>query len=382
MDSKKTVLLIVLGFGITAMTIAFAALSTNLRISGTASVPSTTWNIHFQNWAVDTASTVTVGSNIQQNTAVYPSISTLENSMSLKPNVTKVENIDVTLYQPGDYAKYTFQIINEGSIDASLDNFEKALTCASGEDCSHISYTVECTDLPNSGGNNVLIGHPTLAKNGGLAYCTLEVKYLDQTNQNSNSAGSVQTYNQSAAHATLNATWVYVQEIDSNSNSGNSGGNEQGNNSGNEPSGGSETPVVQTWDLFYYYDESKGKRSTATTQDSSWPVWGRENTTSGVRELCVDTTAGEKCMKYYTQEQLAEIITCDVYNVCTASGELGEKLQSLIDLGANCTIGQSGYSCFKGNSYWNLSSSMLYCGNDDYWIYCVIGANGNMYCTQ
>ena len=119
MNNKKNILLVVLAVGVIAMTVAFAALSTNLRISGTASVPSTSWNIHFQNWALDTNPTVTEGGITHQNTAEYPSVDELQ--MSLKPNVTLVEGLNITLYQPGDYAKYTFDIVNDGTIDGNKE---------------------------------------------------------------------------------------------------------------------------------------------------------------------------------------------------------------------------------------------------------------------
>ena len=90
------------------MTVAFAALSTNLRITGTTNVAQMNWNIHFQNWQLDTQNTITVGSNIQRNTAVYPTVAQL--TQSLVPNVTKVEGIDVTLNQPHDYAQYKFRL--------------------------------------------------------------------------------------------------------------------------------------------------------------------------------------------------------------------------------------------------------------------------------
>ena len=249
MNTKtKNILLIVLGVAVVGMTVAFAALSSQLKIEGTASVPNVSWNIHFQNWDDNTEDTVTYGGNTHQNTAVFPAASTLTKTLS--PNVTKVDGLNVTLYQPGDYASYTFEIINEGTIDASLDNFTHNLTCASGNDCSHLSYTVECVDSQN---NNVLTGNPTLAKNGGLAYCTLTVTYTDQTNQNSGTAGSNQVYTQSAASATLDATWVYVQKVDSQANSGS--GNEQ-SGGGNEQQGGSEP--TSTWDKFYGVGATSG----------------------------------------------------------------------------------------------------------------------------
>ena len=260
MNTKtKNILLIVLGVAVIGMTVAFAALSSQLKIEGTASVPNTSWNIHFQEWDDNTNETVTYGGNEHANTAVYPSAESLTKTLS--PNITKVEGLNVTLYQPGDYASYTFQIINEGSIDASLDSFDKNLTCASGNDCSHLSYTVECVDSQN---NNVLTGNPTLPKNGGLAYCTLTVTYTDQTNQNSGTAGQNQVYTQSAASAELDATWVYVQKLADNSGNGSGSGSGSGSNSPSYTYYGSgiftENPTGYDFDYEDYQEPSNNNQ--------------------------------------------------------------------------------------------------------------------------
>ena len=137
-NQKKTVLLITLVVGVIAMTVAFAALSTRLSINGTASVPNVSWNIHFVTpWQLDTESTV----NGHNNTAEYPSVSQLQNSLST--NTTLVEGLNVTLKQPGDYVKYKFQIINEGTIDAELNSFSAPMTCTVGNNCDEvINYEV------------------------------------------------------------------------------------------------------------------------------------------------------------------------------------------------------------------------------------------------
>ena len=204
MDNKKNVYILILALGLLVVSIAYASLSTNIRISGTASIPNVNWNIHFDNWALDTASTV----NGHQNTAVYPTVNEL--SKSLSPNITKVENLNVTLNQPGDYVKYMFEIVNDGSIDASLDNFDYNLECTSGNNCSHISYSIECKDFERI--NNLLETHSVLEKNGGKAYCAIEIRYKDQTN--SNTPGENQVYTQDASSASLNATWVYKQKVE------------------------------------------------------------------------------------------------------------------------------------------------------------------------
>ena len=282
------------------MTVAFAALSSQLKIEGTASVPNVSWNIHFQNWDDNTNDTVTYGGITHANTAEYPQASSL--TKTLNPNITKVEGLNVTLYQPGDYASYTFEIINEGTIDASLDNFTHNLTCASGNDCSHLSYTVECVDSQN---NNVLTGNPTLAKNGGLAYCTLTVTYTDQTNQNSGTAGSNQVYTQSAASATLDATWVYVQKVDSQANSG----------SGSGSGSCSETPVnpyLTTFDgnYTYTYQSPSNSDNTSTTENynSEWSLFLRNDGTKS--EVCAQFPNGVVCVTPSSSGYLSDFEDC------------------------------------------------------------------------
>ena len=326
MDSlKKSFLIIALIIGIVAMTVAFSTLSTNLNISGATAISETTWNIHFQNWALDTVGTVTEGGITHQNTAVYPSISTLSNSMSLKPNVTKVENLNITLKQPGDYVKYTFEIINEGSIDASLNNFTHAMTCESGKTCNHLTYTVECKDSQE---NNVLTQYSTLYKNGGLAYCTLQVKYNEQTNTGNT------VYTQEAVSATLSANWQYIQKVDNNSGSGNSG------------SGGNE-PVVEN--VVY---KSHSNPYGTTTFDNEWEIYIK-NVGLTTPEVCGVFSNGTVCLtsSYYNS---------DYSNVGNYKSDFEEAISGTYDLTNIATSGLKGYALAKAEEM--LSKGASSCG--------------------
>ena len=49
-NKKKNILLGVLIAGVVSMTVAFAALATNLKINGTTNIAATRWNVHFQNF--------------------------------------------------------------------------------------------------------------------------------------------------------------------------------------------------------------------------------------------------------------------------------------------------------------------------------------------
>ena len=216
MENKKNVILAILIVGVVAMTVAFAALSTNLSISGTANVGDVSWNIHFTNWQLDTESTVTYGGVTHQNTASYPTVNQLLQSPSVAAS-TKVENLNVTLNQPGDYVKYTFEIINEGSIDATLNNFTYPLTCASGKNCDHLTYVVSCKD--NTRANDFVVN--SSLNSGERAYCYLQVTYNDQTNNNG-------VYTQEAVSASVGVNFVFIQEQTGSSQGGNSGSGEQG----------------------------------------------------------------------------------------------------------------------------------------------------------
>ena len=356
MENKKNVILAVLIVGVVAMTVAFAALSTNLNISGTASVSDTTWNIHFQNWALDTEETVTEGGVTHQNTAEYPSVNQLSQTVSVA-NSTKVENLNVTLKQPGDYVKYTFQIINEGSIDASLNNFTHNMTCESGKTCNHLTYTVECKDSQE---NNVLTQYSTLYKNGGLAYCTLQVKYNEQTNTGNT------VYTQESVTATLSANWQYIQKVDNNSGNSGSGGNEPVT-----PINSYETTFSGSYIAYQWYDvttlgyeEAGNNWYTTLNQDSHAYL----RTTGSLPELCGVFGSGQSgtvCMtsSYYNSSYSSagsyasdfENIVDDTYDITTVAGLQATglkgyslaKAEEMLTKGAeSCSVSIYGVNCY------------------------------------
>ena len=207
-ENTKNVLLGVLIVGLVAMTVAYAALSTTLRISGTASVPAVSWNVRFENWTKadgsDGLASLVQG---QANTGSATAVASLTQQASAS-NSTYVSGIHVDLLQPGDNIKYEFDIVNRGTIDAKLSG-SPTITLTGSNDSTVgtainnnvVTYNVSC---PNQA---------ELAKNGGTTHCTLTVKYNENiVNQNQNQAGSDQTYSQAAMNLELGASWVYVQK--------------------------------------------------------------------------------------------------------------------------------------------------------------------------
>lgn len=86
------------------LTIAYAALNAVLTISGNAEVASSDWNIYLANPKVTNGSAT-------MNTPEIKSNSTLEFS--------------TTLNMPGDFYEFTVDVVNDGSIDAMIENVVK-----------------------------------------------------------------------------------------------------------------------------------------------------------------------------------------------------------------------------------------------------------------
>lgn len=116
-----SILLMLVGF----LSIAYAALSTTLQIVGNAEVSAASWNVHF--------------SNIQVNSG-----SVAATTVPVITDNRKI-NFSVELNEPGDFYKFTVDIVNEGSIDAMIDSIVKTPELTE-EQAKYIKYEIEYTD--------------------------------------------------------------------------------------------------------------------------------------------------------------------------------------------------------------------------------------------
>lgn len=200
-ENTKNVLLGVLIVGLVAMTVAYAALSTTLRINGTASVPNVKWDIHFENAAVDTQNTTITSNDYALGT------------LSTSGAPTLIDGMHAKLSKPTDKLVVNFDIVNRGTIDAKVASFAKHIakdggTAVTTNTNDVITYTITC----GTGGNE----NETLAANGGTSHCTLTVQYDNNAmggtgQQTSQTAGQDQTVNLPAKDFTFDAQWVYNQ---------------------------------------------------------------------------------------------------------------------------------------------------------------------------
>ena len=196
-EKSKNILLGVLIVGLVSMTVAYAALSTNLAINGTANVAATRWDIHFANVQVDTSTGKT---NIPQTDY---SLGTLDASTSSTTG-TLIEGLTATLKKPGDKLVVKFDIVNTGTITAKNTGFTSSLSPSNDV----VTYTLTC----GSGANG---SDSQLAANTGSASCELTLLYndtADDITQTSQTAGEDQVINNPEKNFTFGASWTYVQQ--------------------------------------------------------------------------------------------------------------------------------------------------------------------------
>ncbi len=207
-NQKKNVLLAVLIVGLVSMTVAYAALITNLKIQGTANVAATSWDIHFANVAVGS------GTNLAQDDY---SLGTLDNvAISGSSTGTLISGMSATLRKPTDKLEVTFDIENTGTIDAKLASFTKHISLGNSvvstdtaDTNDVVTYTVKC-------GNADPAVDSVLVKTNGSISCVLTVQYDNNAmggagQQTSQTPGTDQTVNENAKTFSFDANWQYIQ---------------------------------------------------------------------------------------------------------------------------------------------------------------------------
>ena len=149
----QNLLLGVLAVGLVGITVAYATLSSNLKISGTAKVATATWNVKFESLSAGTAT----------GYATLPSTGKL----AIQTGSTTISGDLGTLKAPGDTITYTVKVKNAGTINAKVNNVTTpTLTCkpvASGGNttnatnfCKNLAYTVKYSDNTAIAANQTL----------------------------------------------------------------------------------------------------------------------------------------------------------------------------------------------------------------------------------
>ena len=89
------------------LTLGYAFLTTNLNITGTTSIDSNTWNVYWDNVQVTTGSV----------SATTPTIDTNKTTVTFSAHLSK----------PGDFYEFTVDAVNDGTIDAMIENINTTI---------------------------------------------------------------------------------------------------------------------------------------------------------------------------------------------------------------------------------------------------------------
>ena len=125
----KALVVVVLLIVIAGLTVAFAALSTTLNINGTAYLDAAKWGIKFENLSSPTK----IGSATTTGTAKIE-----------ETKAAEITGMNVSLSTPGDKVTYTVDLVNEGTINAKIDNIEK--TVLTSEQQKYLTFKVTDRD--------------------------------------------------------------------------------------------------------------------------------------------------------------------------------------------------------------------------------------------
>ena len=138
----KALSIVALVAAVLGLTVAFAALSRELTINGQATVDRANWDIHYaspEGAENNKTASTTTGSATATNGTIA---------------ATSVSGLQVTLTKPGDSVTFTWDVVNDGDIDAEITNLVPAtisnsvLQCtASGTNNGENDATNVCNDV-------------------------------------------------------------------------------------------------------------------------------------------------------------------------------------------------------------------------------------------
>lgn len=167
MNNKvQNIVLGVLAVALIGITVAYATLTQQLKINGTATVKAGTWDVHFE--------------NLQGSVTGSAVLDTSTSKLGIQTGSTTISGKLGTLSKPGDSITYTFDIVNKGNIPAILSSVPTISTpscSATSNDagattvCGNLTYTLTYSD------GSTIAKNDTLAATSGKKTAKLVVTY-------------------------------------------------------------------------------------------------------------------------------------------------------------------------------------------------------------
>lgn len=149
------IILITLVILVASISLAYAALSSTLTISGSVDVVASSWDVHFEN-----AQFVSTISNdgvydykVQPLQLFHESCDGSYDCIALD-DFTSLNFTATAISKPGDFKVIQFDVVNGGTIDAKLSNY--TLTGLSSEQDVYLNYYVIHADGSSISNNELL----------------------------------------------------------------------------------------------------------------------------------------------------------------------------------------------------------------------------------
>lgn len=165
-DNKVLPIFVIL---LLSITIGYAILQSPLSITGTSSIPSNRWDIHWNNVVINADSTATATT-----------------AASINPNDSTNTRFEITLNAPGDFYEFTVDAVNAGSIDGMISAITPKYYAADGVTETtlpdYLTFTVTYRDGVTVATNHLLEAGATERYKLRVTYSRdIEVEDLPQT---------------------------------------------------------------------------------------------------------------------------------------------------------------------------------------------------------
>ena len=149
------IILITLVILVASISLAYAALSSTLSISGSADAVASSWDVHFENEQfVSTISNDGLYDYEVQPLHLAPESCDGSYDCIVLDDFTSLNFTATAISKPGDFKVIQFDVVNGGTIDARLSNY--TLTGLSSEQDVYLNYYVIHTDGTQLATNELL----------------------------------------------------------------------------------------------------------------------------------------------------------------------------------------------------------------------------------
>ena len=209
-ERGKNILLGVLIVGLVSMTVAYAALQTQLKIGNNdtqVTVQGGTWDVHFSGGTTNTTTGLTWAGTL--GTAGAP---VLDNTL-IKDIKINFDAVAVSGTSQAASATYDFNIVNGGSIAAKLGTYEPGTKSCTGDWCSNITYslTYQGTQATRSG-SAVTVGDAVAVNDVIPANTTVPVRLTVSIPALGNQEGQTALPAGTVTATISDYTLIYVQD--------------------------------------------------------------------------------------------------------------------------------------------------------------------------